>query len=120
MEIIRNIGHALRILKEFFFWGLAKIAIRIAKLHANYAKSLVKEWGFTTFISAAFTAIMLLPVSLVTMLRTESLPTVAFAMKSWIWIAVGYYVFTILTIAFKLFLMEREELMRQLRDPYDR
>jgi hypothetical protein len=117
--MIREIGHALRILKEFVFWVLAKIVMHIAGLHTAYAKSVLKEPGFATFISFAFSLAMCIPIGLIALVYSGTGAVGLLAIEIWVWVAAAYYVFTLVSIAFKAFLMEREELMRQLKDSYD-
>ena len=118
--MIREIGHALRILKEFVFWVLAKIVMYLASQHQTYAKALLKEPGFITFITIALAAALCIPVGVIAIVYTGAVASMVLAVEIWIWATAAYYVFTLVTIAFKAFLMEREELMRQLKDSYDR
>lgn len=120
IEAIRNVGHGLRILKEFFFWVLTKIARYILQRHIVYAKTLLKEFGFTTFITAALSACLCIPIGVIILLYTGTVSTSLFAVAVWLYVAAAYYLFTLVTIAFNAFLTEREELMRQLRDSYNR
>jgi hypothetical protein len=114
--MIREIGHALRILKEFIFWALSKIGMYFVGRHIEYAKSLIKEPGFTTFMTAAILATGCIPVGLGSLVYTGETASSVLAVKIWFWTVLSYYMFTLVTIAFKAFLLEREEIMKRLRD----
>jgi hypothetical protein len=116
VEMIREIGHALRILKEFVFWVLSKLGMYFVNRHIEYAKSLMKEPGFTTFITAAVLAVGCIPVGLGSLLYTGEVAMSVVVVKIWFWTMLSYYMFTLVTIAFKAFLYEREEIMNRLRD----
>jgi hypothetical protein len=114
--MIRNILHALRITKEFGFWCLDKLLAKLIGFHFDFAKELGRETGFVIFFWMLATAGVSVIMGLAGGIYFTS-PEIGVATAlGCIKFSCAYLLFTVITIAFKSFTREREEIMKRLRE----